>query len=67
MFFSYLAAALRNLARSLYASISIAALAIGICAVMLMPPVVRNEYGCVSHAGRGVEGEVSADRGGHAR
>ena len=46
MFFNYLAAALRNLARSrLYASISIAGLAVGICTVMLMLLVVRNEYG----------------------
>ena len=46
MFSNYLAAALRNLARSrLYASISIAGLAVGICAVMLMLLVVRNEFG----------------------
>jgi putative ABC transport system permease protein len=46
MFANYLAAALRHLARSrLYAAISILGLAVGICALMLMLLVVRNELG----------------------
>ena len=46
MFANYLAAALRHLVRSrFYATISIVGLAIGICALMLMLLVVRNELG----------------------
>lgn len=46
MFSNYLAAALRHLARSrFYATLSIAGLAVGICAVMLMLLVVRAELG----------------------
>lgn len=43
---SFLAAALRNLARSkLYAAISIVGLALGICAVLLLGLLLRNQYG----------------------
>src|SRR3954464_15953875 len=46
MFASYLAAALRHLARSwFYAAIRIAGLAVGISALMLMLLVVRTELG----------------------
>jgi putative ABC transport system permease protein len=46
MLSNYLAAALRHLARSrFYAAISIVGLAVGICALMLMLLVVRNELG----------------------
>jgi putative ABC transport system permease protein len=46
MFRNYLAAALRNLARSrLYASISIFGLAVGMCAALLMVLILRNQYG----------------------
>jgi len=46
MFSNYLAAALRHLVRSrFYAALSIAGLAVGICVVMLMLLVVRNETG----------------------
>src|ERR1044072_3067479 len=45
MFRNYLAAALRNLARSrLYAGISIAGLAMGICAALLSFLVIRNQF-----------------------
>ena len=43
---SYLAAALRNLARSkFYAAIGIVGLAIGICSVLLLALLLRNQYG----------------------
>jgi putative ABC transport system permease protein len=46
MFYNYLAAAVRHLVRSrFYAAISIAGLAAGICAVLLMLLVARNELG----------------------
>jgi putative ABC transport system permease protein len=45
MFRNYLAAALRNLARSrLYAGISIAGLAVGICTALLSFLIVRNQF-----------------------
>jgi putative ABC transport system permease protein len=45
MFRNYLAAALRNLARNrLYAAITIAGLAIGFAAAMLIGLFVRDEY-----------------------
>jgi len=45
MFRNYLAAALRNLARGrLYAGISIAGLAAGICAALLTFLIIRNQY-----------------------
>jgi putative ABC transport system permease protein len=45
MFRNYLAAALRNLARSrLYAGISIAGLAVGICAALLSFLIIRNQF-----------------------
>ncbi len=52
MFANSLAASLRHLARSrFYAAVSIVGLAVGICALMLMLLVVRNEvdYNRVVH------------------
>src|SRR4051812_17873639 len=46
MLANYLAAALRHLVRSrFYATLSIAGLAVGVCVLMLMLLVVRNELG----------------------